>query len=228
MDELPLALPLGLFGPLLELIARRVRAEVESELANFNLRPRHVIALTVLDVLGEPSQSALAESLRIDRTNLVGLLNELEAAHLIERRRSGEDRRRHIVALTAVGARRLDEIQDGLAEAESRVFASLDSEQQATLYALLEQATADAVALPAELSAANAGYEDVVPPKYIYRDATTCAQYAATLESWRCQRGRPGGRRTHHLGDGLPMGLSRQAKVTQVNSATRSGRESPR
>jgi DNA-binding MarR family transcriptional regulator len=110
-----------------------VRAEVESELANFNLRPRHVIALTVLDVLGEPSQSALAESLRIDRTNLVGLLNEMEAAHLIERRRSGEDRRRHIVALTAVGARRLDEIQDGLAEAESRVFASLDSEQQATL-----------------------------------------------------------------------------------------------
>ena len=154
MDELPLALPRprGLFGPLLELIARRVRAEVESELANFNLRPRHVIALTVLDVLGEPSQSALAESLRIDRTNLVGLLNELEAAHLIERRRSGEGRRRHIVALTAVGARRLDEIQDGLAEAESRVFASLDSEQQATLYALLEQATADAVALPAELS----------------------------------------------------------------------------
>ena len=138
MDELPLALPRprGLFGPLLELIARRVRAEVESELANFNLRPRHVIALTVL---GEPSQSALAESLRIDRTNLVGLLNELEAAHLIERRRSGEDRRRHIVALTAVGARRLDEIQDGLAEAESRVFASLDSEQQATLYARSEE-----------------------------------------------------------------------------------------
>ncbi len=131
-----------------------MRAEVESELANFNLRPRHVIALTVL---GEPSQSALAESLRIDRTNLVGLLNELEAADLIERRRSGEDRRRHIVALTAVGARRLDEIQDGLAEAESRVFASLDSEQQATLYALLEQATADAVAVPAELSAATAG-----------------------------------------------------------------------
>jgi DNA-binding MarR family transcriptional regulator len=57
--------------------------------------------------------------LRIERTNLVGLLNELEAAHLIERRRSGEDRRRHIVALTAVGARRLDEIQDGLAEAEA-------------------------------------------------------------------------------------------------------------
>lgn len=159
MDELPLVLPRprGLFGPLLELIARRVRAEVESELANFNLRPRHMIALTVLEVLGESSQSALAESLRIDRTNLVGLLNELEAAQLIQRRRSGEDRRRHIVALTAVGTRRLAEIQDGLAEAERRVFASLDSEQQATLYGLLEQATADAVALPAELSARNPG-----------------------------------------------------------------------
>ena len=50
-----------------------------------------------------------------------------------------------------------------------------------------------------------------MPPKYIYRDATTCAQYAATLASWRCQRGRPGGRRTHHLGDGLPMGRDDRA-----------------
>ena len=95
-----------------------MRAEVEAELANFNLRPRHVIALTVLDVLGEPSQSALAESLRIDRTNLVGLLNELEAAHLIERRRSGEDRRRDIVALTAV--RRTHHLGDGLPMGLSR------------------------------------------------------------------------------------------------------------
>jgi hypothetical protein len=132
MDELPLALPRprGLFGPLLELIARRVRAEVESELANFNLRPRHVIAPTVLDVLGEPSQSALAESLRIDRTNLVGLLNELEA------RTSSSVAVPAKTAATSLrsprSARRLDEIQDGLAEAESRVFASLDSEQQAT------------------------------------------------------------------------------------------------
>ena len=140
MDELPLALPRGLFGPLPEFIARSVRAEVESELANFNLRPRHVIALTVLDVLGEPSQSALAESLRIDRTNLVGLLNELEAEKLIERRRSPEDRRRHVVELTDAGARQLAKVESALAAVEGEVLGALDESQRETLYNLLLQA----------------------------------------------------------------------------------------
>ena len=95
IDELPIALqqPRGLSGPLLDLIARRIRTEAESTVESFNLRPRHVIALMLLQLLGEQSQSDLGEALRVDRTNLVGLLNDLEAAELIERRRSSQDRR---------------------------------------------------------------------------------------------------------------------------------------
>src|SRR5882757_10531566 len=88
MDQLPIVLPQprGHSGPLLELVARRIRAEAESEVESFDLRPRHVIALTLLDLVGEQSQSDLAEALRVDRTNLVGLLNDLESEDLIERR----------------------------------------------------------------------------------------------------------------------------------------------
>jgi DNA-binding MarR family transcriptional regulator len=147
IDELPLVLqqPRGNLGPLLELIGRRIRTEAESEIETFNLRPRHVIALTLLQLVGEQSQSDLGEALRVDRTNLVGLLNDLEAADLIERRRSPEDRRRHTVSLTSAGTRRLAEVEHALTEAEQRVLAVLNSEQQATLHALLEQVTANAV-----------------------------------------------------------------------------------
>jgi DNA-binding MarR family transcriptional regulator len=147
VDELPLVLqrPRGHSGPLLELIARRIRIEAESEIETFNLRPRHVIALTLLQLVGEQSQSDLGEALRVDRTNLVGLLNDLEGAELIERRRSSEDRRRHTVSLTAAGIRRLAELELALADAEQRVLGVLDSDQQATLHALLEQVTANAV-----------------------------------------------------------------------------------
>jgi len=147
VEELPLVLqqPRGHSGPLLELIARRIRAEAESEIETFGLRPRHVVALTLLQLVGEQSQSDLGEALRVDRTNLVGLLNDLEGANLIERRRSPQDRRRHTVSLTPEGTRRLAEVEHALTEAEQRVLAVLDSEQQATLHALLEQVTANAV-----------------------------------------------------------------------------------
>ena len=147
LDELPLVLqrPRGHSGPLLELIARRIRTEAESEIATFDLRPRHIVALTLLQLVGEQSQSDLGEALRVDRTNLVGLLNDLEAANLIERRRSQQDRRRHMVSLTPEGIRRLAEVEQALTEAEQRVLAVLDPEQQATLHALLEQVTANGV-----------------------------------------------------------------------------------
>ena len=109
-------------GPLLDLIARRIRTEAESEIETFNLRPRHVIALTLLQLVGEQSQSDLGEALRVDRTNLVGLLNDLEGAELIERRRSPQDRRRHTVSLTVAGTRRLAELELALADAEQRVL----------------------------------------------------------------------------------------------------------
>jgi MarR family transcriptional regulator, transcriptional regulator for hemolysin len=143
MAELsPTSQELRLTSPLLGYLERRIRVEAESELAAFGLRPRHVIALTVLRQIGEGSQADLATALRIDRTNLVGLLNELEDQELVERQRSHEDRRRHTVVLTAAGIDRLGEVEAALAKVEARVLAGLDGDEQATLYSLLEQATA--------------------------------------------------------------------------------------
>jgi MarR family transcriptional regulator, lower aerobic nicotinate degradation pathway regulator len=45
------------------------------------------VALTVLRDGGGSTQQALAATLEMDGTNIVGLLNDLEAKNLIERRR---------------------------------------------------------------------------------------------------------------------------------------------
>ena len=134
--------PDQLLGPLLDLLARRLRGAAEAELIAFNLRPRHVVGLTLLRDFGASSQAGLAEALGIDPTNVVALLNELETAGLVERRRSTEDRRRHTVVLTSAGARRLAEIETALAGLEHRLFAALDSDEQATLHGLLQRAAA--------------------------------------------------------------------------------------
>ncbi|MET7971273.1 MarR family winged helix-turn-helix transcriptional regulator [Micromonospora sp. NPDC005305] len=139
-------------GPLLDHLARRMRLRSESVLAPLGLRPRHLVALTVLRESGGISQQALAGTLQIDGTNVVGLLNDLEAEGLVERRRSPEDRRRHVVSLTAAGAKRLREAECALAGVEDEVLGALKPAQRDTLYELLRRATSGRQVICAEES----------------------------------------------------------------------------
>lgn len=127
-------------GALLDHLARRMRLRAGSVLAPLGLRPRHLVALTVLRDCGGCTQQALSNKLEMDGTNVVGLLNELETEELIERRRSVEDRRRHVVDLTDAGAQRLAKAEAALAAAEDEVLGALDGDQRETLYKLLQQA----------------------------------------------------------------------------------------
>ncbi|MEV4655171.1 MarR family winged helix-turn-helix transcriptional regulator [Micromonospora sp. NPDC049301] len=131
-------------GALLDHLARRMRLRSESVLAPLGLRPRHLVALTVLRDGGGMSQQALANTLEMDGTNIVGLLNDLEAEQLIERRRSPEDRRRHVVELTGDGAKRLNEAECALASAENEVLGALEPDERENLYLLLRRAATGA------------------------------------------------------------------------------------
>lgn len=128
-------------GALIDHVSRRLRLRSETVLAPLGIRPRHLIALTVLRDRGESSQQDLAKILEMDGTNVVGLLNDLEAENLVERRRSATDRRRHVVELTDVGAKLLARAEFALAAVEDEVFSALTVDQRETLYELLQQAT---------------------------------------------------------------------------------------
>jgi len=128
---------------LLDHLARLMRMRSEAELEPLGLRPRHLVALTVLrSVGGIVGQQELAAALSVDRTNLVGLLNELEAEGLILRRRAAEDRRRHIVELTAAGEERLAAAESAIGAAEDDVLGALTDRQREQLFELLQKATA--------------------------------------------------------------------------------------
>jgi MarR family transcriptional regulator, lower aerobic nicotinate degradation pathway regulator len=89
---------------------------------------------------GASGQQHLAEVLDIDRTNLVLLLNELEREQLVERRRSEEDRRRHVVELTTAGRELLARAEMALGATEEIVLGALNREEREALYALLSRA----------------------------------------------------------------------------------------
>jgi MarR family transcriptional regulator, lower aerobic nicotinate degradation pathway regulator len=139
MSSLPvISQPAHRCAALIDHLARRMRMRAETVLTPLGLRPRHLVALTMLRDHADSTQQSLSALLQIDRTNLVGLLNELESWGLIERRRSDEDRRRHTVHLTQPGAERLAQAEFALAAVEDEILASLDGEQRETLYELLQ------------------------------------------------------------------------------------------
>jgi DNA-binding MarR family transcriptional regulator len=61
----------------------------------------------------------------------------MEERELIERRRDRNDRRRHVVSLTAAGRRVLAECRTIRKRLENEFLAPLDDEKRATLHALL-------------------------------------------------------------------------------------------
>src|SRR4051794_18729233 len=80
-----------------------VNVQVNTALTANGLGVRHNLVLMHL-VDGPMAQLALTETLGVDPSVLVSILNCLEAEGLAVRRRDPADRRRHIVELTERGA----------------------------------------------------------------------------------------------------------------------------
>jgi DNA-binding MarR family transcriptional regulator len=94
-------------------------------------------ALTTLRDQPHIAQQALCESVHLDPNNCVLLLNALEAAGLVERRRDPSDRRRHIVVLTSTGRAALEHADRALESVEDEVLGALTRAQRAGLHELL-------------------------------------------------------------------------------------------
>jgi DNA-binding MarR family transcriptional regulator len=100
-------------------------------------------ALTLLREQPNVSQQAFCEAIHLDPNNCVLLLNALEGAHLLERRRDPADRRRHVVVLTPKGQQALERADRALESVEDEVLGALSREERATLHRLLVRAVED-------------------------------------------------------------------------------------
>jgi MarR family transcriptional regulator, lower aerobic nicotinate degradation pathway regulator len=125
---------------LLAYLGRVARVSAECALEPLGLRPRHLVVLSLLRDRGALAQGTLADALQLDPANVVGLLNELEVRGLLERRRDPEDRRRHIVELSARGHTTVAEGEDALESAQAEILAGLDEDEREALHALLSRA----------------------------------------------------------------------------------------
>jgi DNA-binding MarR family transcriptional regulator len=144
-------------GFLLAQLGRAVTRRYRCALSPIGLKPRETQALMRLRADGAMSQQALGAALDIDASNLVALLNDLEADGVISRRRDPQDRRRHVVEVAERGMTLLGEIERAAGEVEDEFFAALDEDERVALQALLARVARSAdVAAPGEISGEDA------------------------------------------------------------------------
>jgi DNA-binding MarR family transcriptional regulator len=113
-------------------------ARLRAVLAAGKLTPRHVTVLLHLEA-DSACQQELVGILEVDPSVLVSILNDLERAAMIERRRDPADRRRHIVEITEAGVTALKEVDTALEAVEEELFGGLSPSERETLGELLER-----------------------------------------------------------------------------------------
>lgn len=127
----------------IERLRRRTRDEVESALATRDTTMREHWVLACLVASDAASQSALSETLAIDASDMVRLIDQLEKHEWAQRQRDPKDRRRQIVAATKKGRKAHAELTDLVTEAEDR---ALDASTRKQLKHLRRLATSILVA----------------------------------------------------------------------------------
>jgi DNA-binding MarR family transcriptional regulator len=131
---------------LLSGLGREATARVRRAMRPLGLGAQQFLVMEQLLMLGQASQTELADALAIDPSNLAPLAGDLADRGLVERTRDEVDRRRYVLRLSRAGQRLLRRTEAAMAAAEADLLVPLDPEQREQLYTLLRR-LADGVEL---------------------------------------------------------------------------------
>jgi DNA-binding MarR family transcriptional regulator len=131
-------------GLLILRLGRASAVRLGSALSALDMRPHEFAVLNVLAEAGAMSQGRLGEMLRVHSSNLVALIDGLEAEGLLVRGRDPTDRRRHLVELTSAGRRRLEAARGAAEQVEHELLAPLSEPERRRLHAYLSRLAAHA------------------------------------------------------------------------------------
>ncbi|QVQ51792.1 MarR family transcriptional regulator [Spiractinospora alimapuensis] len=119
--------------------AQRLVAEA---LGAAGLRRYHYALMAVVAEHGAASQAELSRRTTIDRSDVVGAVNELEERGLVRRAPDASDRRRNVVTLTPAGTEIVARLDRVLADVQDTLLAPLTPEERETLVHLLARIVA--------------------------------------------------------------------------------------
>lgn len=155
MAASPTAPPAALTEDLAWLLARashNLNTEITAALEGIGLGPRaHCVLKGAQE--GEYTQIDLARAIGVDKTTMVTLLDELEAAGLAERRPAPDDRRKRVIAVTAAGKKKVREADGVVEQVRDDVLSALPREERDGFMHALAKLTCERLNEPAACTA---------------------------------------------------------------------------
>lgn len=140
-DEKADALDMGVLGTLIGYHLRCAQAALfqhfHATLGDYELSPPQLGALFLVEANPGISQTAVAQTLRLDRSTLVQIVDRLEARDLLRRAAAIRDRRSHALRLTETGARLVAELADRTLVHEAEFTHALTAEERRLIVSLL-------------------------------------------------------------------------------------------
>ena len=122
---------------LIKRLGMKAKEESHDASSDAGIHPYHYAILETLAEGERETQGAIADALDYDRGQLVGLLDEMEEAGLVERRRDPEDRRRQVVVTTPAGKKMLIKMRAVAKQLDDDFLAPLTLDQRKQLQKLL-------------------------------------------------------------------------------------------
>ena len=123
-------------GFLLARAGLRIKERLNQHLQPFGIHVRHYAVLAML-METPAAQVAMADRLCIDRTSMVALLDELETRGFVRRTTNPQDRRMHVVQITAEGEALVRAGEQCAHQAEAEVLGALTVREREELHRLL-------------------------------------------------------------------------------------------
>lgn len=134
-------------GDLAFLMARANAISVGSAnaaLAEHGLKVRSYSVLALAAAETRPTQKELSEFLKLDPSQIVSLIDQLETAKLVRREPNPGDRRANVVVATEEGHALYEQARDATQAAEQSAFAALSAGNLVTLAALVRKIASSA------------------------------------------------------------------------------------
>ncbi|MGW5134532.1 MarR family winged helix-turn-helix transcriptional regulator [Streptomyces sp. NPDC004135] len=119
--------------------AARGRALVAQALAEQDMRMWHHVVLSAVRDLAPVAQADLGRAVGLDPKDLVGVLDDLQAAGLAVREPDPKDRRKNAVSLTVRGARLLKRCETAARAANDELLAPLSAAEREQFTGMLRR-----------------------------------------------------------------------------------------
>jgi DNA-binding MarR family transcriptional regulator len=135
-------------GQLLFRLWRVTHGRTTEALASVGLTPPLFALLNVLGARTGAIQQELGQTMGIDPSTMVSLIDQLESAELAKRRTHAKDRRAREVSITPKGRRTLERARGLAARVEDDVLRGLSAAERGQLLTLLRRALGSAPPQP--------------------------------------------------------------------------------